>query len=80
MVIAMPVTAFSREPLLRVRNDNGGPITSLEQTQKELAQREEVEEEEEQLPISQLRVTREGLEPTVSIVPLATLDPKGKRN
>lgn len=47
----MPVAVFARDPLLRVRRDYCGSVMSLEQALKDLAQRGEAKEEEEQLSI-----------------------------
>lgn len=50
----MPVEIYTMGPLLREWKDYGGPTMSLEQALKELAQRGEAKEEEEDLSISQL--------------------------
>lgn len=63
---------------MRVRKDYGGPTMTIEQAHHRLSQREEVEEEDDQLSISQLRPTKDRLEPAKSIIPLATVDPKRK--
>lgn len=43
-----------------------------------MVRKEEAEEEEDQVSFPQLRATQERLEPVESIVPLITVDPKGK--
>lgn len=78
LVITMPVTVLSGDQLLRVRKNYVASTMTLEQAHKELALIEEADEEEEQLPISQLQDKRERLEPTESIVLLGMVDPKGK--
>lgn len=50
----MPVAVYARDPMLLVRKDYGSLAIYLEQALKELAQRGEAEEvqEEEDMPIS----------------------------
>lgn len=43
-VCSMPVMVFEGDPSLRVRRDYGGPMMSLDQAVKELAQRGEADE------------------------------------
>lgn len=78
LVCAMPVTVYARDRLMRVRRDYGGPTISFHQAMKKLGQKGEVEEEEEQLPISQLRATRERLESRSLFLPSLWSTPRGK--
>lgn len=74
-MITMLVTVLARDPVLRVRRDYSGLSMTLEQAQKETSQREGAKEEEDQLWLSQLWATREGLKPAESIVPFGDSRP-----
>lgn len=73
----MPVAIYASDLLLRVQKGYGYPTMPLEQAQKELAQRGEVEEEEA-TPDFPTSGDKERVESAESIVPLAVVDPKEK--
>lgn len=75
LAVGMPVTMFARDLHLWLRKDYLRTTITLEQVQRHLVQPEETED---QLQISQLRVTQDRLEPDKSITPLGRVDPKGK--